>query len=129
MTVQGLYELADSLDDPVKQGKVFYLGVSDTPAWIVTQFNQYAKDRGLRPFSCINAAGAPLTATLNGRSSRWPALSALLLPHGGPSVAAASRSRRPLKNRKELGRKLSCLVPLATQQIDGSRKSWIELPK
>ena len=51
MTVRGLNELADSLDDLVKQGKVLYLGVSDTPAWIVTQFNQYAKDRGLRPFS------------------------------------------------------------------------------
>jgi len=43
--------LAHSLDDLVKQGKVLYLGVSDTPAWIVSQFNQYAKDHGLRPFS------------------------------------------------------------------------------
>jgi aryl-alcohol dehydrogenase-like predicted oxidoreductase len=37
-------ELAHSLDDLVKRGKVLYLGVSDTPAWIVAQFNQYAKD-------------------------------------------------------------------------------------
>jgi len=40
-------ELAHSLDVLVKQGKVLYLGVSDTPAWVVSQFNQYAKDHVL----------------------------------------------------------------------------------
>jgi aryl-alcohol dehydrogenase-like predicted oxidoreductase len=43
-------ELAHALDDLVKRGKVIYLGVSDTPAWIVSQFNQYAKDH-VRLFS------------------------------------------------------------------------------
>ena len=43
-------ELAHSLDALVKRGKVLYLGVSDTPAWIVSQFNQYAKDH-VRPLS------------------------------------------------------------------------------
>jgi aryl-alcohol dehydrogenase-like predicted oxidoreductase len=43
-------ELAHSLDALVKRGKVLYLGVSDTPAWIVSQFNQYAKDH-VRLFS------------------------------------------------------------------------------
>jgi len=32
----------------VAAGKVLYLGISDTPAWIVTQANQYARDHGLR---------------------------------------------------------------------------------
>jgi len=44
-------EMAHSLDALVKRGKILYLGVSDTPAWIVSQFNQYAKDHGLTPFS------------------------------------------------------------------------------
>jgi aryl-alcohol dehydrogenase-like predicted oxidoreductase len=34
----------------VLQGKVLYLGVSDTPAWVVAQANQYAKDHGKSPF-------------------------------------------------------------------------------
>lgn len=40
-----------SLNDVVKAGKVLYLGVSDTPAWIVSKANQYARDHGLRQFS------------------------------------------------------------------------------
>ncbi|KAL9623418.1 MAG: hypothetical protein Q9160_002311 [Pyrenula sp. 1 TL-2023] len=43
-------ELMHSLDEVVKSGKVLYLGVSDTPAWIVSKANQYARDHGLSPF-------------------------------------------------------------------------------
>lgn len=44
-------ELMHSLDTMVKQGKVLYLGISDTPAWIVSKANEYARNHGLRPFS------------------------------------------------------------------------------
>ncbi|KAM7219620.1 putative aryl-alcohol dehydrogenase [Rhypophila decipiens] len=44
-------EIMDSLDALVKQGKVLYLGVSDTPAWIVSLANTYAKEKGKTPFS------------------------------------------------------------------------------
>lgn len=40
-----------SLNVMVTQGKVLYLGISDTPAWIVSKANQYARDHGLRQFS------------------------------------------------------------------------------
>ncbi|KAI5308060.1 hypothetical protein KEM55_006678, partial [Ascosphaera atra] len=43
-------ELMHSLNDLVAAGKVNYLGISDTPAWIVSKANQYARDHGLRPF-------------------------------------------------------------------------------
>lgn len=43
-------EVMHSLNDLVAAGKVHYLGVSDTPAWIVSKANQYARDHGLRPF-------------------------------------------------------------------------------
>jgi aryl-alcohol dehydrogenase-like predicted oxidoreductase len=38
------------LNDLVSAGKVHYLGISDSPAWVVAQANQYARDRGLRGF-------------------------------------------------------------------------------
>lgn len=41
-----------SLNNLVVQGKVLYLGVSDTPAWVVSKANQYARDHGLRQF-CV----------------------------------------------------------------------------
>lgn len=43
-------ELMHSLNDLVASGKVLYLGISDTPVWVVAQANQYARDHGLRPF-------------------------------------------------------------------------------
>jgi aryl-alcohol dehydrogenase-like predicted oxidoreductase len=43
-------ELMHSLNDLVVSGRVMFLGISDTPAWVVTKANQYARDHGLRPF-------------------------------------------------------------------------------
>jgi len=41
----------DSLHILVEQGKVLYLGISDTPAWIVAAANTYAREKGKTPFS------------------------------------------------------------------------------
>lgn len=39
-----------ALNDVVAQGKVLYLGISDTPAWIVAKANEFAKAHNLRQF-------------------------------------------------------------------------------
>ncbi|CAI1661280.1 hypothetical protein SEUBUCD646_0N00110 [Saccharomyces eubayanus] len=44
-------EVMDSLHILVQQGKVLYLGVSDTPAWVVSAANYYAISHGRTPFS------------------------------------------------------------------------------
>lgn len=44
-------ELMDSLHTVVEQGKVLYLGISDTPAWVVSAANTYARAHGKTPFS------------------------------------------------------------------------------
>ncbi|KII90524.1 hypothetical protein PLICRDRAFT_106149 [Plicaturopsis crispa FD-325 SS-3] len=44
-------EVMNSLHHLVASGKVLYLGISDTPAWVVSQANQYARDHGKTPFS------------------------------------------------------------------------------
>ncbi|KAK9328515.1 NADP-dependent oxidoreductase domain-containing protein [Lipomyces starkeyi] len=44
-------EIMDSLHILVEQGKVLYLGISDTPAWVVSAANIYARDHGKTPFS------------------------------------------------------------------------------
>ncbi|KAJ3813854.1 aryl-alcohol dehydrogenase [NADP+] [Lentinula lateritia] len=43
-------EVMDSLHNLVASGKVIYLGISDAPAWVVAQANQYASDHGKTPF-------------------------------------------------------------------------------
>ncbi|KAI9768525.1 MAG: hypothetical protein M1839_004014 [Geoglossum umbratile] len=44
-------EIMQSLNHLVAAGKVLYLGISDTPAWIVSKANEYARNHGLRQFS------------------------------------------------------------------------------
>jgi len=43
-------ELMRGLDDLVRQGKVLYVGISDTPAWEVSRANMLAELRGWSPF-------------------------------------------------------------------------------
>jgi aryl-alcohol dehydrogenase-like predicted oxidoreductase len=43
-------EVMRALDDCVHAGKILYVGVSDTPAWIVSQANTLAALRGWTPF-------------------------------------------------------------------------------
>jgi len=43
-------EVMRGLDDLVRSGKILYIGVSDTPAWIVSQGNMLATLRGWTPF-------------------------------------------------------------------------------
>ncbi len=44
-------EVMDSLHLLVEQGKVLYLGISDTPAYIVSACNMYARMARKTPFS------------------------------------------------------------------------------
>ncbi|KAJ7166019.1 Aldo/keto reductase [Mycena filopes] len=52
----GVEEVMNGLHNLVVQGKVLYLGVSDTPAWVVAQANQYARDHGKTPFVIYQGA-------------------------------------------------------------------------
>jgi len=46
-------EVMRGLDDLVRSGKVFSIGVSDAPAWIVSQSNTLANLRGWTPFAAL----------------------------------------------------------------------------
>lgn len=46
-------EIMRALDEQVRAGKVLYLGVSDTPAWLVTRMNTIAELRGWTPFTAL----------------------------------------------------------------------------
>ena len=46
-------EVLRGLDDLVSQGKVHYIGISDTPAWVVSQANTIADFRGWNRFVAL----------------------------------------------------------------------------
>src|SRR5689334_2556421 len=46
-------EIVRALDDQVRLGKVLYVGISDSPAWLVAQANTLADLRGWSPFVAL----------------------------------------------------------------------------
>jgi aryl-alcohol dehydrogenase-like predicted oxidoreductase len=89
-----------ALNDVVHSGKVMYLGVSDTPAWVVAKCNQYARDHGLRQFSVYQGNWSvacrdferdiiPMTISENMSLAPWGALG------GGQFKTAAQLASAP----------------------------------
>ncbi|KIP07809.1 hypothetical protein PHLGIDRAFT_127405 [Phlebiopsis gigantea 11061_1 CR5-6] len=52
----GIEEVMNGLHNLVAQGKVLYLGISDTPAWVVSKANTYARLTGKTPFVIYQGA-------------------------------------------------------------------------
>jgi len=46
-------EIVRALDDQVKLGKVLYVGISDSPAWVAARANAIAELRGWSPFIAV----------------------------------------------------------------------------
>ena len=46
-------EVMRGLDDLVRAGKILYVGISDTPAWVVSRANMLAELRGWSPFVAL----------------------------------------------------------------------------
>jgi aryl-alcohol dehydrogenase-like predicted oxidoreductase len=46
-------EFVRALDDQVRLGKVLYLGISDSPAWVVARADAIARERGWSPFVAV----------------------------------------------------------------------------
>jgi len=58
-----LEETMRALDDLVRSGLVLYLGISDSPAWVVARAQTYALERGLTPFAVVQAPYSLLERT------------------------------------------------------------------
>ncbi|KAL0563751.1 putative aryl-alcohol dehydrogenase aad14 [Marasmius crinis-equi] len=104
-------EVMDGLHNLVVQGKVLYLGISDTPAWIVADANRYARDHGKTPFSVYQGQWSilersferdiiPMARSFGMALAPWGVL------HGGKFRTDAEEERRAEtgeEGRKTLG--------------------------
>jgi aryl-alcohol dehydrogenase-like predicted oxidoreductase len=57
-------EVMRALDDVVRMGLVHYVGISDTPAWVVSRANMLAELRGWSPFVAVQASYSLLNRDL-----------------------------------------------------------------
>ena len=107
-------EVMRGLDDLVAAGKVLYVGISDTPAWVVAQANTLAELRGWSRFvglqirySLVDRAAErdllPMARALDIAVTPWSVLGAGVLSgkYGGPGAGEASgrAARWGLKER------------------------------
>lgn len=57
-------EVLRALDDMIKAGKILYIGISDTPAWIVSRMNAIAELRGWTQFVALQIKYSLLERTV-----------------------------------------------------------------
>ena len=57
-------EVLRALDDMIRVGKIFYIGISDTPAWIVSRMNAIAELRGWTQFVALQIKYSLLERTV-----------------------------------------------------------------
>ena len=109
-------EVMRGLDDLVAAGKVLYIGISDTPAWVVAQANTLADLRGWSRFvglqirySLVDRAAErdllPMARSLDIAVTPWSVLGAGVLSgkYGGPGAGEASgRAARWGLNERDL---------------------------
>jgi aryl-alcohol dehydrogenase-like predicted oxidoreductase len=125
-------EIMRALDDAVRVGKVLYVGISNTPAWVISQANMLAEMRGWTPFAGIQIEYSlaqrdaerdllPMAVSLGLHALAWSPLKNGLLSgkynsgkHGNRTVAEGrlsegSRSRNRVSERD---------LPIAEQVIE-----------
>lgn len=105
-------EVMRALDDVVRAGKVRYVGVSDTPAWIVSRANTLADLRGWTPFvglqieysliqRTVERDLTPMAEALDIAVTAWGAIGGGVLSGkytGKPGKVKAKNTRRKESN-------------------------------
>ncbi|KAF9012087.1 arylalcohol dehydrogenase [Hymenopellis radicata] len=96
-------EVMDSLHNLVVSGKVLYLGISDTPAWIVCLANQYAKDHGKTPFVIYQGLWNVLDRSFEREIIPMARAQGMALAPWGVLATGKLRSDEEEQKRKETG--------------------------
>ncbi|ORY92761.1 NADP-dependent oxidoreductase domain-containing protein [Leucosporidium creatinivorum] len=102
-------EVMHSLDILVKQGKVLYLGISDTPAWIVSAANTYARDHGLTPFVIYQGRWSLLDRSFERDIIPMARQFGLALAPWGAMAQGRLQSKKQLEERKKNGERFRTL--------------------
>ncbi len=93
----------DNLHNLVVSGKVLYLGISDTPAWIVCLANQYAKDHGKTPFVIYQGLWNVLDRSFEREIIPMARAQGMALAPWGVLASGKLRSDEEEQKRKETG--------------------------
>lgn len=108
-------ELMDSLHFLVEQGKVLYLGASDTPAWVVSAANTYAIENGKTPFSVYQGRWSVMLRDFEREIIPMARMFGMALVPWGVLGGGKFQSKKALEERKSKGESLRSFTSAATQ--------------
>ncbi|KAK7689881.1 hypothetical protein QCA50_006520 [Cerrena zonata] len=116
-------EVMNGLHNLVAQGKVLYLGISDTPAWIVSKANTYARLTGKTPFIIYQGAWSILSRDFERDILPMAIEEGMALAPWDVLAAGKIRSDAEEQRRRETGEKARTLLPGATwERNENERK-------
>ncbi|ORY68859.1 putative aryl-alcohol dehydrogenase [Pseudomassariella vexata] len=99
-------EVMDSLHVLVEQGKVLYLGVSDTPAWVVSAANYYARARGKTPFTIYQGRWSVMMRDFEREIIPMARHFGMALAPWGALGSGKFQSKKAVEERKQKGESL-----------------------
>ncbi|KAJ4362005.1 hypothetical protein N0V83_010946 [Neocucurbitaria cava] len=100
-------ELMHALNDLVTARKVIYLGISDTPAWIVVKANCYARQHGLRQFSIYQGRWSAAERSFEREIIPMCLDEGMALAPWGALGGGGFRTKKQREEGKEGGRKMA----------------------
>jgi aryl-alcohol dehydrogenase-like predicted oxidoreductase len=136
-------EVMRAFDDLVRQGKVLYVGVSDTPAWWIAQANTLAQLRGLSPFvglqieyslieRTVERELIPMAKALNIGVTAWSPLAGGVLSgkyhgHGSSSAEPGRMNSEMMKDFKPEQQRTDRVVAAVKKVSDETRRSMAQV--
>jgi aryl-alcohol dehydrogenase-like predicted oxidoreductase len=125
-------EVMRALDDLVAQGKVLYIGVSNTPAWVISRSNMLAELRGWTSFigmqveynlieRGVERELLPMAQALNLGVAAWSPLASGILSgkYGNPASTESKRlDKMPLKQLNDRHLEIARGVSAVAAEID-----------
>jgi len=108
-------EIVDSLHILVEQGKVLYLGISDTPAWVVSAANTYAIDHGKTPFSVYQGRWSVMHRDFERDILPMAGMFGMALCPWDVLGSGKFQSKKAIEERKKAGEGLRSFISSAQQ--------------
>ncbi|KAI0830121.1 aryl-alcohol dehydrogenase [Trametes gibbosa] len=115
-------EVMNGLHHLVTSGKVLYLGISDTPAWVVSKANMYARMSGKTPFVIYQGAWNVLQRDFEREIIPMARAEGLALAPWNVLAAGKLRTDEEEEQRRKTGEKGRMLVGLEWERNETERK-------
>ncbi|KAK7682675.1 hypothetical protein QCA50_014058 [Cerrena zonata] len=127
--VTSIEEVMNGLHNLVVQGKVLYLGISDTPAWVVSRANTYARAYGKTPFVVYQGAWNVLQRDLEREIIPMVKAEGMAIAPYNVLAGGKIRSDAEEERRRQTGEKGRTIISDNWERTPDERKVCLALEK